>query len=269
MILHTMNALLLMAEESVEHGGSRAGFILEEVSDHVLIKLPTVLGVDLSITKMVLMMWIAAAFLIVLFGLSFRKKQVVPKGWANFLESIVVYLRDDILHPYLGENTSRFSPYILTAFFFILICNLLGVIPMGTEATSNVSVTATLAVFTFLIGQGASLKKFGVIGYIKKFVPPNIPLFVIPIIFIAEVMGLFTKHFALAIRLFANMIADHLVVVTVIGLIIIFNSYAAVPISLGMGVAVELLVILIAFIQAYIFTMLSAVFIGLALEEEH
>lgn len=264
-----LSFLILAAEEAVEQSTGGAGFILEEVSDHVLIKLPTILGIDLSITKMVLMMWIAAAFLIVLFGVSFRKKRLIPKGWANLLESAVVFLRDDILHPYLGENTSRFSPYILTAFFFILVSNLLGVIPMGTEATSNISVTATLAVFTFLIGQGASLKKFGVIGYVKKFVPPDIPFFVIPIIFIAELMGLFTKHFALAIRLFANMIADHLIVVTVIGLIFIFNSYAAVPISIGMGVAVELLVILIAFIQAYIFTMLSAVFIGLALAEEH
>jgi len=263
-----MNALLLMAEESVEHTGEGAGFILEEVSDHVLVKLPTILGVDLSITKFVLMLWISAALLILLFGISFRKKRLVPKGMANALEAVVVFLREDVLLPYLGENASRFSPYILSVFFFILTCNLLGLVPMGSTATSNINVTAALAILTFVIGQGARLKQEGAVGYFKQFIPSGIPAFVIPILFIAELMGLFTRHFALAIRLFANMIADHLVVGTVIGLIFIFHSYLIVPLSIVTAVGVELLAILIAFIQAYIFSMLSAVFIGLALEEE-
>ncbi len=268
MILNTMSALLLMAEESVKQGGKGAGFILEEVSDHVLFKLPTVWGIDFSITKYVLMLWIAAAVLIFLFGISFRKIRLVPKGLANGLEAIVVFLREDVLLPYLGENASRFSPYILSVFFFILTCNLLGLIPMGATATSNINVTAALATLTFLIGQGARLKQEGPIGYFKQFIPSGIPGFVIPILFIAELMGLFTRHFALAIRLFANMIADHLVVGTVIGLIFIFHSYLIAPVSVVTAVGVELLAILIAFIQAYIFAMLSAVFIGLALEEE-
>jgi F-type H+-transporting ATPase subunit a len=270
MVLHIMNLLAVAAEEGAKHGGEGAGFILEEVSDHVIWHLPTIWGIDFSITKHVLMMWIAAAILIVMFGLAFRKVQLVPKGLANALESIVVFLREDILLPYLKpEDVKRFSPYILSVFFFILTCNLLGLFPMGATATSNISVTAALAILTFLIGQGARLMRMGPVGYFRQFIPPDIPGFVLPILFIAELMGLFTRHFALAIRLFANMIADHLVSGTMLGLIIIFHSYAIAPASVLMAVAVELLAVLIAFIQAYIFAMLSSVFIGLALEEEH
>ncbi len=271
MILNAMNLLAVAAEKGAEQGGDGgAGFILEEVSDHVIWHLPTIWGIDFSITKHVLMMWIAAAILIVVFGLAFRKIRLVPRGIANALESIVVFLREDILLPYLKpEDVVRFSPYILSVFFFILTCNLLGLVPMGATATSNISVTGTLAILTFLIGQVARLVRMGPVGYFRQFIPPGIPGFVVPILFIAELMGLFTRHFALAIRLFANMIADHLVVGTMIGLIFIFKSYAIAPASVLMAVAVELLAVLIAFIQAYIFAMLSSVFIGLSLEEEH
>jgi len=254
--------------EAAEHS-EEAHFILEEVTDHVLIRLPKVLGVDLSITKHVLMLWIAAAFLVVIFSLSFRRQRLIPRGIANVLEAMVIFLREDIIKPYLGEEGNRYAPYLLTVFFFILTCNLLGLVPMGATATSNISVTGALAVMTFLIGQGSAIQKKGIVGYFKSFVPPGIPFFVIPIMFIAEVLGLFTKHFALAIRLFANMVADHMVVFTFLGLIFIFKSLIVAPLSVFGAVAVELLAILIAFIQAYIFTMLSAVFIGLALHEEH
>ena len=258
-----------VAEHGGEHGEGGADFILEEVTDHVLIPLPKVLGVDLSITKHVLMVWIAALVLVFLFALSRRGAGLVPRGLANFLEAIVVFLRDDVLKPYLGHDADRFAPYLLTVFFFILTMNLLGLVPMGATATSNISVTATLAVLTFVVGQGAAILRKGPLGYLRNFIPPGIPGFVVPILFVAEVMGLFTKHFALAIRLFANMVADHMVVFTLLGLIFIFRSVLIAFISVPAAAAVELLALLIAFIQAYIFTMLSAVFIGLALAEEH
>ncbi len=260
----------LWAEEAAEHGEEGgAGFILEEVTDHVLIPLPKVLGIDLSITKHVLMVWIAAALLIALFAVARRRSGTVSKYLANFFEAVVVFLRDDVLKPYIGHDADRFAPYLFTVFFFILTMNLLGLVPMGATATSNLSVTATLAVMTFLIGQGAALLRKGPLGYLRNFVPPGIPAFVVPILFIAEIMGLFTKHFALAIRLFANMVADHLVVFTLLGLIFIFRSVLIAFVSVPAAAAIELLAVLIAFIQAYIFTMLSAVFIGLALAEEH
>jgi F-type H+-transporting ATPase subunit a len=251
-----------------EHEGG-AGWILEHLSDHVIFPLPKVFGIDLSITLHVLMIWIAALVLILLFGIVFRRPALVPRGLANALEAIVIFLRDDVMFPYLGENSRRFAPYLLTAFFFILTANLLGIVPMGATATSNLSVTATMAILTFLIGQGAGMMKKGFFGYFKSMIPPNVPFFVIPILFIAEIMGLFTKHFALAIRLFANMLADHLVFYTFLGLIFIFRSVIIAFLAVPSAVAIDLLAILIAFIQAYIFTMLSAVFIGLALEEEH
>ena len=113
------------------------------------------------------------------------------------------------------------------------------------------------------------MRKKGFVGYWKSFIPPEIPAFVVPILFFAEVMGLFTKHFALAIRLFANMIADHLIVFTFLGLIFIFKNFLVALFAVPAAAAIELLAVLIAFIQAYIFTMLSAVFIGIALSEEH
>jgi len=268
-----MMNVAMAAEEVAKHGaeeaGGKADFILEEVADHVLVPLPKVLGIDLSITKHVLMVWISAVVVLLLFSLARRGAGLVPRGLANFFEAIVAFLRDDVITPYLGDDANRYTPYILTVFFFILTMNLLGLVPMGATATSNISVTAALAVMTFLIGQVAAIIRKGPFGYIKHFIPPGIPAFVVPILFIAEIMGLFTRHFALAIRLFANMVADHMVVFTLLGLIFIFNNVLVAFFSVPAAVAIELLALLIAFIQAYIFTMLSAVFIGMALSEEH
>lgn len=268
MILNIFFSLFEGTQQGTGHEEG-ASWILEHVSDRILVKLPTVLGIDLSITFHVLMVWIAAVLLIVIFGLGTRRIGVVSKGFSNALEAIVIFLREDIIVPYLGEDGMRFAPYLLTAFFFVLACNLLGLIPGAGTATSNISVTASMAVLTFLIGQGAGMLRKGFLGYWKSMIPPGIPVLVIPILFIAEVMGLFTKHFALAIRLFANMVADHLVVFTFLGLIFIFKSLLVAFVSVPAAAAIELLAVLIAFIQAYIFTMLSAVFIGLALQEEH
>ncbi len=255
--------------EKQGHDEEGAGFILEHVQDHVVIELPTVLGIDMSITIHVLMMWIACAILLLLFALARRQIGLVPRGFGNAVESVVVFLKGDIIEAYLGEEGKRFTPYLLTAFFFVLTCNLLGLVPGAATATSNLAVTGTLAVLTFLIGQTAGILKKGIIGYFKSFLPAGVPGFVAPIVFFIEFIGVFTKHSALAIRLFANMMADHLIVLTFLGLIIIFKSYLVALLAVPGAVALELLAVLIALIQAYIFTMLSAVFIGIALAEEH
>lgn len=254
-------------QEGHEEGG--AEFILEHVQDHMIYQIPPIFGIDISITFHVVMMWIACAILVLLFTLGKRQMGMVPRGFGNVLEAIILFIKMDILDSYLGKDGKRFAPYLLTAFFFVLICNLLGLVPGAGTATSNLAVTATLAVMTFFIGQTAGIMKKGFGGYMKSFLPSGVPIFVAPIVFFIEFIGVFTKHFALAIRLFANMMADHLIVFTFLGLIIIFKSFLVALLAVPGAVALEMLAVLIAMIQAYIFTMLSAVFIGIALAEEH
>ncbi|HDP97736.1 MAG TPA: ATP synthase F0 subunit A [bacterium] len=254
---------------SVEHGTENIkDYIMHHVKDEVVYGLH-VGSFDISITKHVLMLWIAAAILIVVLLVVLQSKSIVPKGPANFIEAIVVFLKESIIDPNLGEESSRYAPYLLTAFFFIISCNLLGLVPMGATATSNISVTATLAASTLFIVQLSNIRKNGLKGYIKSFIPPGLPKLMIPLIFLIEVLGMMTKHFALAIRLFANMLAGHLVIFTILGIIFIFKNIFISPFPILGAVFVSLLEVLIALIQAYIFTLLSAVFIGMNLKSHH
>jgi len=264
-VLETVNQ---HGEPTQQGGNSINEFIMHHVSDHVLYELH-LFGIDLSITKHVLMIWVGAAILMILLPLIVRSRALAPKGPVNFIEWIVVFLKENIIDPYLGEDASKYGPYLLTAFFFILILNLLGLVPMGATATSNIAVTASMALLTLILVQVSSIRKNGFRGYIKSFVPPGLPFFVVPIIFAVEILGMLTKHFALAIRLFANMIAGHLVIFTILSLIFMFKNYLISPFPILGIIFVSLLEILIALIQAYIFTILSAVFIGMALNPHH
>jgi F-type H+-transporting ATPase subunit a len=228
------------------------------------------LSIDLSITQHVLMMWFASLFLILTFWLLFRKKKMVPTGFAALLESMVLFVRDEISIPNMGQRDGkRLTPLLTTMFVFILTCNLMGLIPLFTTATGNISVTASLAIVTFFYTQILGMVKNGFFGYFKSLVPHGIPvpllLFVVPI----EIFGLFTKPFALAMRLFANMIAGHSVIYALLGLTIVLGTLLIAPVSVAFAVFINLLEILVAFIQAYIFTMLSALFIGMAMHPEH
>jgi F-type H+-transporting ATPase subunit a len=178
-------------------------------------------------------------------------------------------VKDDIAKETIGEGYEKFTTFLLTVFFFILYCNLLGLVPYGASATGNLGVTATLAGMSFFIIQGAGIYKNGFIGYFKGLMPHGIPLWVAPVMFIVEFLGLFTKAFALAIRLFANMTAGHVIIFSIIGLIFMFNSYLIAPVSVGFTLFLYFLKILVALIQAYIFTILSALFIGMAVHQEH
>ncbi len=261
-----------VAEENgqpAEHGaGSIKDYIMHHVQDQVLFPLH-IGNFDISITKHVLMLWIAAAFLIIFIPLIYRSKALVPRGPANLIEAIVVFLKESIIDPNLGAESSRYAPYLLTAFFFIITCNLLGLVPMAATATGNISVTATLALTTFFFVQYSNIRKNGMLGYIKSFVPPGLPKLMIPLIFMIEVLGMMTRHFALAIRLFANMVAGHLVIFTILGLIFLFKNIFISPFPVLGILFVSLLEILIALIQAYIFTILSAVFIGMSVSSHH
>lgn len=243
-------------------------YIMHHVKDTVIYPLH-IGNFDISITKHVLMLWIAAAVLIFVIPVAFRSRAVIPKGPANFIEAIVVYLKESIIEPNLGSETYKYAPYLLTAFFFIITSNLLGLIPMGATATGNISVTISLALLTFFFVQFSNIKKNGLKGYIKSFVPPGIPSLMVPLIFIVELLGMITKHVALAIRLFANMFAGHLVIFTIMGLIFLFKNIFISPFPILGIIFVSLLELLIALIQAYIFTILSTVFIGMGLSSHH
>ena len=237
------------------------------------INLPQIhlLGLDISITKHVVYMWVVSVFLFLTFyfaSKSYRKSKV-PKGVSNMLELLVVFVRDEIARPTIGKGYEKFLPYLLTVFFFILTCNFLGLIPYGSTVTSNISVTASLATLSFIVIQVGGMIKNGPFGYFKGLIPHGIPVFLIPIMFIVEILSMFTKPFALAVRLFANMTAGHIVIYALIGLIFILKTVFVAPVSVAFAVFIELLEILVALIQAYIFTILSSLFIGMAVHQEH
>ncbi len=258
------------ASEAAEHHEETiAGYILHHIKDSTVIPLH-VFGFDVSITKHVIMMWIAAALLLIFLPIIVRSRTGGGKNRAvNFVEAIIVFIREDILKNYLGHEGKRFEPYLLTAFFFILLCNLLGAVPGGSSATGNIAVTGAMALLTFFVVQISGIRHHGLIGYFKGLVPGGLPILLWPLMFVVEIMGLVTKHFSLAIRLFANMTAGHVVIFALLGLIFMFKNIFIAPLPLIGAVAISLLEVLVAFLQAYIFTLLSAVFIGAAVHQEH
>jgi len=249
-------------------------WIIEHVSDHPLIKLPAIqigsFTLDLSITTNVLMMILAATLLIIvlIYAASKNKKNLVPKGIGNAIEVIMVLVRDDIVIPAMGESGVKFLPFFFTVFFFVLLSNYLGLIPYLHTPTGSVSITASLAIITFVMTQVHGIKNNGVVGYFKGLIPPGVPIYVLPVMVIIEFISLLTKPFALCIRLFANMTAGHIVILAFISLIFTLG-YVMVPVSIAFSLFIYLLEILVGLLQAYIFTILSALFIGMAIHQEH
>lgn len=262
-------------------GESGSGWILHHILDANYldfepfgkIPLPVIhlFGFDLSITRHVVFMWLSLAVLVIIFSLVARayKKSRVPKGVANMMELLVVFVRDEIARPTIGHGYEKFLPYLLTVFFFILVSNFIGLFPYSATSTSNISVTATLATISFFVILAGGIMKNGLIGYFKGLIPHGVPAFLLPVMFVVELLGLFTRPFALAIRLFANMTAGHIVILALIGLIFILKTYFVAPVSVAFALFIYLLEILVALIQAYIFTMLSSLFIGMAVHQEH
>jgi F-type H+-transporting ATPase subunit a len=236
---------------------------------------------DLSPTKHVVFLWIAAALcLVVLIGGARAhggsKPDESPRGFSNGIEAVVLYLRNEVVMPNVGPHGDRYVPFVLTLFFFILFANLLGMIPYGATATGNISVTAVLALITFVMVEVAGMRTLGrkYIGTIV-FWPHDMPLLLkLPMTFImtpVELFGKFTKPIALAIRLFANMTAGHVMVLALIGMIFTFGaSFIGLAVfPFVMVVAIMLLELFVAFLQAFIFALLSAVFIGQIREAAH
>lgn len=228
-------------------------------------------GLDISITRHVVFMWLGA---ILLFFVMTRvakayKESMVPKGFTNFWELFIIFVRDEIAKPTIGKGFEKFLPYLLTAFFFILFGNFLGLIPFSATFTSNISVTATLAVFSFLVIQFGGMRNNGAFGYFKGLIPHGVPVFLLPIMIVVEFLGLLAKPFALAIRLFANMTAGHIVIYALISLIFVMQSVGWAGLAIPMALFIYGLEVLVALLQAYIFTMLSSLFIGMAVHQDH
>lgn len=257
------------------HGHHHKGFYLEdgkiweELANHEIVS-----PLDFSITKNVAGMLVAALIMLILFirmGSIYRKKELsVPSGLNGFLEPMILFIRDDIAIPNIGEEKyAKFMPYLLTVFFFILINNIMGlipsVIPFGANVMGNIAVTFVLSFITFIITQFNGTKT-----YWKHIVAtPGVPFWLAPVMIPVEIIGLFSKPFALMIRLFANITAGHIIILSLISLIFIFKSIFIAPVSIAFVLFMDCIEILVAFLQAYVFTLLSALFIGLAAKEHH
>ena len=234
---------------------------------HASIPLPEIylFGQDFSITMHVVMMWIAALLLLTVFGLAARRiHDPVPRGIRNAMEMMMVFVRDEIARKSIGEGADRFVGYLMTTFFFILTCNLLGLIPGMATATGNISVTAGLALVAFIMIQGSGIRKFGLVGHYRHLAPAGLPGWLKPLMVFVEFLGMLIKPFSLCIRLFANMMAGHVVILALISLIFILGTIWVAPVSVAFSLFIYLLELLVSFIQAFIFTMLTAQFIGMS-----
>ena len=222
---------------------------------------------DLSITKNVLMLFVNAVILIFIFTAVARgyKKNAgkAPKGIQSFFEPIIIYLRDEVIKPNIGPKYERYLPYLLSLFFFIWFGNLLGLLPGAANLTGNIAVTSVLAIATFLIVNFSGNKAYW--GHIFK--TPGVPVPLLPIIVPVEIIGIFTKPISLLVRLFVAITAGHIVILSLLGLIFIFHSYAVGVGSTLIVLFINLIELLVATIQAYVFTMFSALYIGLAVAD--
>ncbi len=222
---------------------------------------------DFSITRNVASLFISAILLIfIFFSVSSAYKRNhgrAPRGLQSFFEPIILFVRDDIAKPNIGPKYQRYMPYLLTVFFFIWFNNLLGLMPGGANLTGNIAVTLVLALITLLIVLFSSNKYY----WHHIFATPGVPLWLLPIMIPVEIIGIFTKPFSLMVRLFANITAGHIIILSLFSLIFIFKSIAVGPVVVAFALFMNVLELLVAILQAYVFTMLSAMYIGSAVEE--
>ncbi len=282
-------------EAAGEHGGgheSLSDVMLHHVSDGYTLEFPWVCeggfswdcevdlkhvfgsslvfgSIDMTPTKHLIMMWLASVVLLLVVLIGTKNRSLVPRGLYNFVELLAQFVRDEIARKNIGQHDGdRFVPYLLSAFFFILFVNLFGLVPWAATATGNVSVTVALALFTFVITQYAAIKAMGLGGWLKH-LTGGVAVWLWPIMVPVEILGLFTKPFALTIRLFANMVAGHIVILSLLGLIFALGSPFVAVGSVPMALAIFALELFVAFVQAYIFTMLSSLFIGQGVAHAH
>jgi F-type H+-transporting ATPase subunit a len=227
------------------------------------------LTLDLSITKHVFFLLLGGVLLLIasLYTARSYKKSIVPRGFVNLMELIIVFLRDEVMLPNMGPAGIKYMPYLLTTFFYILVMNLSGLVPYGATATGNIMVTAGLAIIAFFMIQISAIKAQGLKHYLAH-LTSGTPWYLWCIMIPIEILGLFTKPFALCMRLFANMTGGHIVVLSLFGLIFMFHSFVVAPAPLLFVVGIYMLELFVAFLQAYVFTMLTSLFMGLGMQVE-
>ena len=308
----------MQLEEAAQHAGEHVAepfdagkTIIEHVSnssiDHPLIHLPTIAGIDFSVTKHVLMLWVVAGLIFVVVTLAVRRyvsqDRLIPSGFMNALEAGVDFIKESIVRPNVGDKwVDAYTPLLLTLFLFILGANAIGLIPIfdvlallnhtvihasedsfltrvthgGVTSTGNFNVTAALATITFFTIIIAGARAHGFVKHWKNMVPHGLPLpvtlFLIPI----EIMGMFVRPFALTMRLAANMTGGHIAILAILSFVFIFNVQFGAAAGMGIGVfslvlaaLISALEIIVVLVQAYVFTLLSAVFIGMAIHAHH
>ena len=227
-------------------------------------------GIDMSITKPVIFMWLTGFLLLLFLTTSFRGGRLLRNKFAHLLEVYILFIRDDVVYPILGEKDGRkMLPFFLTVFFFILGCNLIGLFPSSHTSTANINVTAGLAIIAFLTIQGMGIVKNGFFKHFAGLLPSGLPAFVIPIMIPVEIVGMFAKPFALCIRLFANMVAGHAVILAFFGLIFMAKSYIIAPMPIAGVLFISILEIFVAHLQAFIFTILTTLFTSMTMHPSH
>ena len=224
---------------------------------------------DFSITKNVTQMFLSVFVIVWIFtsiAKAYKTQGVTsaPKGKQSFFEPLILFVRDDIAKGNIGHGSEKFVPYLLTVFFMILINNVFGMIPIGANLTGNIAFTLVLSVATLIVTNINGNK-----NYWSHIFLPHAPKAIWPILIPIEIVGILTKPFALMMRLFANMTAGHIIIISLVGLIFVFKTIYIAPVSVAFALFIDVLECLVAFLQAYVFTMLTALFIGSAVAEHH
>lgn len=300
------------AAEAAAEGFNAGEVIIEHVAnsplDHPLIHLPTIAGIDFSVTKHVFMLWLVAAIIFVVVTTAVRRyvrqDRLVPSGFMNALETVVEFIRDSVVRPSVGDKwVAAWTPLLLTLFLFILVANAIGMVPIfevlgllnhwvfhfgeetffarllhgGATATSNFNVTAALAIISFFAIIVAGSRAHGAVQHWKNLVPhgvsPALAIALIPI----EILGMLVRPFALTMRLAANMTGGHIAILAILSFVFIFTEMAGQAVGMGIGLAfsvplavgISALEIIVVLVQAYVFTLLTAVFIGMAIHAHH
>lgn len=242
--------------------------LVDHKTSHNVVATVAGLPVDLGMSPLIRTMWIACGIAIVLLTFAARSQSAPARFLRALFEPLALFVRDEILEPIFGHHAHYYLPYFLSLFFFLLTCNLLGLVPHMQAVTANPWVTAGMAICTFGLIQFAGVKEQGLVSYVVHIVPGGVPIVLWPLLFVIEVFGMFAKSISLCIRLFANILAGHIVSLAFLCMIFIFAEMSkaagagmVLP-SVGLALFIYTMDVLVSFLQAYIFTFLTALFVG-------